>query len=41
VRLIRRMPDVNRLVRTIATRNPEQPEGLENDDEQDDSQAES
>jgi GTP pyrophosphokinase len=37
VRLIRRMPDVTRLVRTIATRNPDQLEPL--DDEQD-SQAE-
>jgi GTP pyrophosphokinase len=40
VRLIRRMPDVTRLVRTIAARNPEQPEGIEGDDEHDESQAE-
>jgi GTP diphosphokinase / guanosine-3',5'-bis(diphosphate) 3'-diphosphatase len=39
VRLLRRMPDVTRLVRTIAARNPDQPERLDNDDEQD-SQAE-
>jgi GTP pyrophosphokinase len=40
VRLIRRMPDVTRLVRTIASRNPEDSDSMEADDEQDESPAE-